>query len=327
MELRVIVGGASEELGAAICRSLGIERVTYLRGDYPDGELAPVVCGPLRGDDCYIVQSTAPPVERNVMELLLLADACRREGASRVTAVVPYFGYARQDRRVAPGTALGAAVLGGMLESVGIDRVAVVDPHTPALEAIVGLPLDRLSAVHSLAGHLALGDDGVSDDGAHDGGAHDGGANVVVAPDLGAVKLAHRYARELGVPTAVVHKERLSGDAVRTHAVIGDVAGRSAVIVDDMLSTAGTVVAAAQALRDAGASGRTLVVVTHGLFREPSPRRLRELGAERVLTTDTVAADDPPGVRVERVSIAEPLAAFVRAQYEGRPFHDAASYD
>jgi ribose-phosphate pyrophosphokinase len=312
MELRVVVGSASDELGAAVCGALGVERVTYLRGDYPDGELAPVVCGSLRGDDCYIVQSTAPPVERNVMELLLLADACRREGASRVTAVVPYFGYARQDRRPAPGTALGAAVVGRLLRSVGIDRVVVVDPHTPALEAIVGMPLDRLTAVPALAEHLQL---------------TDSAAHVVVAPDLGAVKLAHRYARELGTPTAVVHKERLSGDAVRTHAVIGDVAGRSPIIVDDMLSTAGTVVAAAQAVREAGASERTIVVVTHGLFCEPSPRRLRDLAPERVLTTDTVASDDIPDVPVDRVSLASSVAAFIRAQHEGRPFHDSVSYD
>jgi ribose-phosphate pyrophosphokinase len=103
VDLKIVVGSASDRLGERVCRALGVEQVTCLRGDYPDGELAPVICAPLRGHDVYLLQSTAPPVERNLMELLLLADACYREGAARITAVVPYFGYARQDRRTAPG--------------------------------------------------------------------------------------------------------------------------------------------------------------------------------------------------------------------------------
>ena len=312
MDLKIIVGSASEDLGDRVCRALGVERVACLRGDYPDGELEPVICAPLGGDDVYIVQSTSPPVERNLVELLLLVDACRREGAARVTAVMPYFGYARHDRRNAPGVALGAAVVGRTLQAVQLDRLVVVDPHTPSLEAIVGLPLERLSAVRALSERI-------------DRSA--GTPHVVVAPDLGAVKLAHRYGRELGVPTAVVHKERMSGDAVRTHAVIGDVEGRVPIIVDDMLSTGGTVVAAARALRDAGAAPGLIVAVTHGLFCEPSPRRLRDLAPDLLLTTDTVGSDDPADVAVERVSVAEPVAGMIRAQYEGRSFHDWASYD
>jgi ribose-phosphate pyrophosphokinase len=310
MELKVVVGSASEELGTRVCRELGIDRVTYLRSDYPDGELAPVVCGPLRGDDVYLLQSTSPPVERNLFELLLLADACRREGAARITAVIPYFGYARQDRRTAPGVPLAAAVVGALLRAAPIDRLVVVDPHTPALEAIVGLPCDRLSAVHDLAARIAP----VLPD-----------RPVIVAPDLGAVKLAHHFGRELGAPTAVVHKERLSGDAVRTHAVIGDVADRVPIIVDDMISTAGTVVAASRALRAAGAASGLVVAATHGLFTDPAPRRLLELAPDLLLATDTVA---PTGFgAVERVSVAEALAALIRAQHDGRPLHDVALYD
>jgi ribose-phosphate pyrophosphokinase len=312
MDMSVVIGSASDELGGRVCAALGTQPAQCLRGEFPDGELQPVVCTPVRGHDVYVVQSTSPPVERNLLELLFLVDACRRAGACRVTAVIPYFGYARQDRRTAPGAPLGAAVVGGALHAVGVDRIVAVDPHVAALEAIVGVPLERVSAVAAVA--TALGTDG-------------GPERVVVAPDFGAVKLAQHYARLLGTSTAVVSKERISGTAVRAREVIGDVRGKVPVIVDDMISTAGTVVEAAQALRAAGAASELVVAATHGLFTGPALRRLDELEPDLLLTTDTVAAARTEPARVRRVSVAEQLAGVVRALHDGKPLLELAAYD
>jgi ribose-phosphate pyrophosphokinase len=311
MDLSVVIGSASDDLGSRVCNELDVEPATCLRGEFPDGELQPVVCSPVRGHDVYVVQSTSPPVDRNLLELLLVADACRRAGAARVTAVIPYFGYARQDRRNAAGAALGAAVVGAAIRAVGVDQLIVVDPHVAALEAIVGVPLERVSAATSISAALA----DLSE-----------GERVVVAPDLGAVKLANHYARLLGASTAVISKERLSGLSVKAHEVIGDVAGKSPLIVDDMISTAGTVVEAADALRAAGAAEGVVIAATHGLFVGPAVRRLRELAPAALLTTDTVAPTGSEPETVRRVSVAEPIAAVIRALHEGRPVLELADY-
>ena len=181
---------------------------------YPDGEVRPIVEN-VCGADVYVIQPTAPPVNEHLVELLLL-DACRWARAARVAAVVPYFGYARQDRRTAPGQALGVTVAADAIAAAGADRLVVVDPHTPTLEAQCRIPVETLSAVDALSGELAS-------DLPH-------GA-AVVAPDLGAVKLAERYASVLHGLVVVVRKQRESGSAVSALDIAGDVGGRPTVIM------------------------------------------------------------------------------------------------
>jgi ribose-phosphate pyrophosphokinase len=224
----------------------------------------------------YLVESTGPPVSDNILELLLLLDASRRAGAGRLTAVVPYFGYARQDRRRSSGEAVGARVLADALVSAGAQRLVVVDPHTTALEAMCAVPVEMLSAVPVLAR-------AVTGDLAEDA--------VVVAPDLGAVKLAERYAALLERPVAVVRKTRVSGEAVRAEELVGEVAGRSALIVDDMISTGGTIEAAVRVLQAFGASREVVVVATHGLLVASAHKRLAPL-VDRLVVTDSLAGPD-----------------------------------
>ncbi|MBP2703913.1 ribose-phosphate pyrophosphokinase [Microbispora sp. RL4-1S] len=273
MTLRVLTGTANPELAAAVAAELFLEQPAPAVERFPDGELRPAVTG-VRGADVYLVQPTGPPVNDHLVELLLLLDACRRGGAARVTVVAPYFGYARQDRRRKAGEAIGVRVAADAITGAGARRVVVVDPHTNALEAICGVPTESLTAVPLLA--RALRD-------------RTPPRTVVVAPDLGAAKLAEHYARLLSAPVAVVRKTRLTGTSVVAEEITGDVAGRPALIVDDMISTGGTIEAAVDVLLAHGAVPEIAVAATHGLFVGEASRRLDRPETGTPLVTDTLA--------------------------------------
>ncbi|KIQ64648.1 ribose-phosphate pyrophosphokinase [Kitasatospora griseola] len=297
---RILSGTAHPALGDAVSEALGTEPVECEVERFPDGELRPAV-GHVRGEDVYVVQPTGPGVNEHLVELLLLLDACRRAGARRITAVVPYFGYARQDRRTRSGQSVGARVALDALTAAGADRLVVIDPHTPALEAMSSVPVETLSAVPLLADTLT---------------GHAPETAVVVSPDLGAVKLAEHYGALLGRPVAVVRKTRLSGSDVQAEELIGDVTGRPAMIVDDMISTGGTVEAAVQVLLAHGAAPDITVATTHPLFVDRAPDRLARLPINLLLVADTVP---PAHVRTlpYRVRTVAPLIAEAVALLHG----------
>ena len=289
----LLTGSAGAALGDAIARQLGVAPLRKSLERTPDGETLCRVDERARGCSVAIVQPTPAPVGENLLELLLLADACWRLGAARITAFVPYLGYARQDRRTRPGEPLGASVLSGALGSARLERVVVVDPHNAAVEAGFTCPMEMLTAVTLLARAVER---------------HLDGECVIVAPDLGATKLAQRYAELLKKPMAIVHKQRLSPGEVVAERLIGEVRGRRPVLVDDMISTAGTITAATELLLANGASPPVVVVATHGLFVPPAADRLRALPLATVLTTDSVAR--PPGApSVHEVVTIAPLLA------------------
>ncbi len=304
VSVQVVPGTANAALATGVAAALGVAAVSYDLQRFPDGELRPTL-GHLRGEDVYVVQPTGPPVNEHLVELLLLLDACRRAGAARVTAVVPYFGYARQDRRSRSGEAVGARVVADALRAVHADRLVVVDPHTAALEAISAVPCDMLSAVPVLAAALrpTLTADA-----------------VLVAADLGAVKLAERYASHLGRQVAVVRKTRLSGEAVRAHEVVGDVRDRPTVIVDDMISTGATIEAAIGVLRAAGATPKITVAATHGPLVAEAADRIAALGVRNILVTDTLPGAD--SALVHHCSVADLLADAIRRLAEHRPLDE-----
>lgn len=291
----LLPGSACPTLAHAVAEHLGVGLHPATVARFPDGELHVAVGPSVRGRDVFLLQSTAPNVEPHLLELLLLADAVRRSGAARVTAVIPYFGYARQDRRTNDGEAVGARVVADMLHGAGIERIVSVDLHSPTLEGVFSDPLDHVSAVTELA--AALGD------------VPDG---VIVAPDLGAARLADRYADLLDLPTAVVHKTRLSGERVRVRRLTGEVAGRTPIIVDDMISTGATVEAAIAGARDAGAKAGAVVAATHGLLVGNAPARLERLHLARLVVTDTVEMPAGPGLPLHVRSVAPILAAAIR---------------
>ncbi|MCY9783531.1 ribose-phosphate pyrophosphokinase [Nocardiopsis sp. EMB25] len=292
MSTRIVSGTAHRTLAEAVASALDTELAACGVERFPDGELRPVV-ERVRGDDVYVVQPTGPPVGEHLVELLLLLDACRRGGARTSTAVVPYFGYARQDRRGRAGEAVGSRVVADTLASAGADRLVVVDPHTVALEAMCAMPVEMLTSVPVLADALAEETPDTA---------------VVVAPDLGAVKLAEHHAGRLGLPVAVVRKRRLSGETVQAGEVAGEVVDRPAVVVDDMISTGGTIEAAVDVLLAHGALADVTVAATHGLLVGTAHDRLERLPIRRLFVTDTLPGCRERVPRVRVCSVAPLLA-------------------
>jgi ribose-phosphate pyrophosphokinase len=223
MTLTVLAGSANPSLAASIAHVLGVTPCRRTLQRFADGELHVEIEDSVRGHDVYIVQPTSRPPDEHVMELLFLADACRRAGASRLTAVVPYFGYARQDRRASGREAVGVAVVAALLEAAGFVRVIAIDLHAPEIEGFFRIPVEHLSATKLLAEAV-----------------QPAGDSVIVAPDLGAVKLVERYQTSLHLPVIVIHKTRVSGSEVTLRSIIGDVKGRAPIVVDDMITTGGT---------------------------------------------------------------------------------------
>ena len=302
---RVISGSASQDLGAAICELLATGPQNWVMERFPDGELRPTVPS-VHGRDVYVLVSTGPPVHDNIVELLLLLDSCKRAGAERITAVIPYLGYARQDRRSASGQPVGAQVIARSIGNAGIDCVVVVDPHTASVEAFFDSPVERLTAVPLLATALR-----------QDVREH----TIIVAPDFGAAKLAEHYGAVLGASVTIVRKSRQSGSEVKALEVMGSVADRPVLIIDDMITTGATISAAARAVLDQGARPDLIVAATHNVLGL-NMDDLGDLPIRRLFLTDSVAHSSGGSTRFELVSLAPLLAEAIQRLHEHRPLDD-----
>jgi ribose-phosphate pyrophosphokinase len=274
----LIAGSANVPLAASIARERGWKLCERKLHRFADGELHVEIAQSVRGHDVYVIQPTNDPVDGHVIELLFLADACRRAGAARLTAVVPYFGYARQDRRASGREAIGAAVIARLIEAAGFSRVVAIDLHTPEIEAFFRIPLEHLSATRLLAEAVRTTEE-----------------SVIVAPDLGAVKLAERYQTHLHLPVVVLHKIRVSGSEVSLRSILGNVKDRAPIIIDDMITTGGTVEAAVKGLLEAGCKPDVSVVATHALFVGQAAARLQALPIRQLIGTNSVEPSGLPG--------------------------------
>lgn len=294
MIVKILSGAANLKLATAIAGARGTHAVQRLLERFPDGELHIELQETVRGQDVYLIQPTSPPVVEHLFELLLMADACRRAGAARLTAVIPYFGYARQDRRAHGREPLSARLVAELIQVSGIERIVTVDLHSRAVESAFAIPLEHLSAVPMLARALRPVIDRNT---------------VVVAPDVGAAKMAEQYAELLDLPVAIVHKTRISGEQVKVRRIIGDVRGKELLVVDDMISTGGTIEEAIRALLEAGCSSSGVKVsASHGLFVGAAAQRLGALAIHKLYVSDSVAAPEQFALPLQVVSLAPLLA-------------------
>lgn len=310
-KLCIVAGSASTALAGAVAGRLDVDPVRRTVERFPDGELHVELAESVRGKDVYLVQALSPPAEAHLLELLLLADACRRSGAERLTAVLPYLGYARQDRRARGREAIGARVVADLVATGGFARAVCLDLHAPALEGFFASPVDHLTAVPALADALRAT---YRNDG------------VVVAPDVGAAKLADVYASLLVLPAAVVHKVRTSGERVAVRQLTGEVRDRRPILVDDMITTGGTIEAAARALLDAGCRPEMTVVATHAVLVAGATERLAALPIERVVVTDSVAQPAALPRRFQTVPLAGLLADAVAHLHRGTSLQSLAAH-
>ena len=293
---KLLSGSANRALAEEIARNLGIELCKVTSSRFADGEIFVRIDENIRGHDIFIVQPTNPPAE-NIVELLLLIDAARRASAARVTCVMPYYGYSRQDRKDQPRVAIGAKLMANLIQTAGADRVLGVDFHQHQLQGFFDKPVDHLYAMPVFVSHYRrkqLRD------------------LVVVAPDAGSAKMARGFAKRLNATFAIIDKRRPAANVAEIMNVVGEVADRDVLIPDDMIDTAGTVSEAARALKALGARD-IYVCATHALLSGPAVERLTSAPIEEVAVTDTIAIE--PERRFDRLkvlSVGELLSKAVR---------------
>jgi ribose-phosphate pyrophosphokinase len=274
--LRVISGRSHADLSRRICQYLDVPLTEVRIDDFSDGEIHLQIEENIRGMDVFIIQPTNPPAE-NLLELLLLLDAARRSSAQRITAVIPYFGYARQDRKDRPRVPISAKLMANLITEAGADRVLTMDLHAAQIQGFFDIPLDHLYAAPVLLEHYLEHPD--KEDFA------------VVAPDVGSVKMARAFAKRLGAPLSIIDKRRPRPNHAEVVNFIGDVRGKHVVIFDDMIDTGGTMCDAAQELVDHQGAVAVELCATHPLLSGPALQRVNDAPVERAVVTNTIAFD------------------------------------
>lgn len=299
--LMLFTGGANIELADEVGEFLGVALGELERSRFANGEIYVRPAESVRGADCYVMQSHCEPMNDNLMEQLITIDALKRASARRITAVMPFFGYSRQDKKVRPREPITARLVGDLFMTAGADRLVSVDLHTGQLQGFIHKPFDHLTALPIITDYLA---DKLE------------GPITVLSPDAGGVKRAERYARFLGASVAFVYKRRdpTQHNVSTALEMAGSVAGRNVVIVDDIIDTAGTVTNAAEMVREQGAMS-VRIAATHGVFSEPAVDRLKNAAVEEVIVTNTlpVPAEARELDKVQVLSIAPILAETLQA--------------
>jgi len=295
----LFTGNANPELAHEISRVLGSPLGEARVSRFSDGETFCEVRENVRGLDTYVVQPTSSPVNDNVMELLILCDALRRASAASITAVIPYYGYARQDRKVAPRTPITSKLVADVLVTAGVTRVVCVDLHAGQIQGFFNIPFDHLYALPVfLDDYLKL--------------RFDAGA-CVISPDAGGVERARAYSKRLGASLAIVDKRRERANVSEVMNIIGDVEGLDCIIVDDIIDTAGTLCNAARALMDAGAKS-VVACATHGVFSGPAIQRIQESALKEVVVTNSIAPSEEARAceKIKVLSIGRLLGEAIR---------------
>ena len=298
-KIRVFSGNSNPSLAEKICASLGVPLGVAKVRTFSDGEIMVEIGENVRGRDIYVVQSTCSPTNNNLMELLIMMDALKRASAATITAVIPYYGYARQDRKVVPRTPITSKLVADLITTAGADRVVTIDLHAGQIQGFFNIPVDNLYAAPVILEHLKKR-------------FADGDA-VMVSPDAGGTERARAFAKRLGCTLAVIDKRRTGPNVAEVMHLIGDVKGKAAIILDDMIDTAGTLTQAARALKEHGAKS-IHACATHGVLSGPAIDRINESPIEEVLITDTIPLGGKADLteKVKVLSVAELLAEAIR---------------
>jgi ribose-phosphate pyrophosphokinase len=303
MEFSIFCGNASRTLAGAVAHSVGVNLGVATVKRFPDGEVSVEIAERVRDKDVFIVQSTAPPVNDHLMELLAFADGCRRASAARITAIVPYFGYARSDKRYGRREPINARLVTDLLQTAGIDHVMTIDLHASQIEGFFRIPVDSLSAVCALCDAIKP----ILPPG-----------TVVVSPDVGRLKMATEYAQRLNTSVVLLHKTRETGTEARVTHLVGEVHDRPCLVVDDMTSTGGTIDEAVGRLLQEGARPGIFVAATHGLLLTGARAKLSSESVAGVFITNSIEQPAERWPAVHTVSVAPLIAEAIQRVTSGQ---------
>ncbi len=300
--LKIFSGSANRALAEEICQELGVPLAEITLGKFSDGEIYVQLLENVRGADVFVVQPTCRPVDTHLMELLLIIDALKRASAGRITAVIPYYGYARQDRKDKPRVPISAKLVADLLEKAGIDRALTLDLHAPQIQGYFNIPVDHLYAIPVMLDYFQrkqLPD------------------LTVVAPDAGGVERARFFAKKIDVPLAIVDKRRVDVDVAELMHVIGEVEGRTALIIDDLVDTGGTLVKTVDALVERGAR-QVFAACTHAVLSGPAIQRIRASQMQELVVTNSIPLNSEAQNcdRLTVLSVAPLLARAIRSIHE-----------
>jgi ribose-phosphate pyrophosphokinase len=294
--VKIFSGSSNQPLAQAICGYIGIELGKSTIKPFPDGETFIKIEENVRGEDVFVVQSTSPPTNHHLMEMFIMIDALRRASAARITAVMPFYGYARQDRKDQPRVPITAKLVANLLVAAGVNRILTMDLHAQQIQGFFDIPVDHLYAAPVMYEYLKK--------------KHLRNL-VVVSPDVGGLKMAYAYSQVLGGALAIVAKRRKSATEVESMAVIGEIRGKDAMLVDDLTETAGTLTEAANLIKRKGAH-KILACVSHAILNRVGIERLRKSAIDELVTTDTVLRPAIPGVKITTLSVAGLLGEAIK---------------
>ena len=297
-KLAVITGNANPELAKEICQHLGIFLTKALVGRFSEGEIRIHIEENVRGKDVFIVQPTCRPANDNFMELLILIDAIRRASPRRITAVLPYYGYARQDRKDQPRVPITAKLVANLITAAGADRALTMDLHASQIQGFFDIPVDHVYAINTISEYFLSKK--MKD-------------LVVVSPDVGGIKMARAYAKKLSADLAIVDKRRNSPEKTEVMHILGDVKGKKAILVDDIIATAGSLVEAVEELKRRGVD-EAYAAVSHGVLSGDALKRIRECDTlKEVVITNSIPLEDPEkNPKVRALSVAPLLAEAIK---------------
>lgn len=304
-DIKIFSGNSSRALAQGICSHLDIKLGDSESGRFSDGENFVSIYETVRGSDVFVIQSTCDPVNDNLMELLIMIDALRRASAGRITAVMPYFGYARQDRKTKPRDPISAKLVANLLTRAGADRVLTMDLHAAQIQGFFDIPVDNLVGNPIFAHYFRERFTGQED------------STVVVSPDVGSVARARAFAQKLNMPLAIVDKRRQKANSSEVMNVIGDVRGKQVILFDDMVDTAGSLCGAAQALVDIGGATEVYACASHGVLSGPAYDRIRQSPIKELVFLDTIPPrQDDCCSKLKYLSVADTFAEAIDRIYQ-----------